>query len=79
MTGDAMVGWRMTLNDDDLGEGREHPQEGTVGYRVWRYLDPMVRVKGSRKGLTLEARLIGFVLIAVWINAGIVVWRNLSG
>lgn len=69
----------MSLNDDDPGKSQEHPQGDPAGYRSWRYLDPMARVQNARKGVILEASLIGFVLIAVWINAGILVWRHLSG
>jgi hypothetical protein len=29
--------------------------------------------------MTLEAWLIGIVLIAVWVNAVVFVWRNLLG
>ena len=69
----------MTLNDDDPGENWEHPQECTASYRIWRCVDPMARVQDGRKRVILEACLIGFVLIAVWINAGIVAWRAISG
>ena len=69
----------MNLNDDDPGESHELPQEGTPGYRIWRYVDPIARVQDGHKGITVEACLIGIVLVAVWVNAGIIVWRGLLG
>ena len=74
-----MVRWRVTLNDDDPAESPKVPQEDTSAYRVWRYLDPRTRTEDGRKGMALEAWLIGIVLVAVWVNAGVIVWRDLLG
>jgi hypothetical protein len=74
-----VVRWRVTWNDDDPAESPRLPQEDTPPYRIWRYLDPRARTAEGRKGMTLEAWLIGIVLIAVWVNAVVFVWRNLLG
>lgn len=74
-----MVRWRVTRNDDDPAESPKLPQEDTSAYRIWRYVDPADRAEDDRKGMTFEAWLIGVVLIAVWVNAGVIVWRDLLG
>ena len=74
-----MVRWRVTWNDDDPAESPRLPQEDTPAYRIWRYVDPNARIEDGRKGMALEAWLIGIVLIAVWVNAVVFVWRNLLG
>jgi len=74
-----VVRWRVTWKDDDPAESPRLPQVDTSAYRIWRYLDPKARTADSRKGMTLEAWLIGIVLIAVWVNAGVIVWRDLLG
>ena len=73
-----MVRWRVTRNDDDPAESPKLPQEDTSAY-IWRYVDPADRAEDDRKGMTFEAWLIGVVLIAVWVNAGVIVWRDLLG
>jgi hypothetical protein len=77
MTDGAMVGWRMTLDDDEPNEHREPPRDHTADYRRLKYVDPMERSRSGGKGMALEACFIGVVLIAVWIKAGIIVWRDL--
>jgi hypothetical protein len=67
----------MTLNDDDPDEHQEPHRDDAVDHRSWRYVDPMERLRNGSTGMALEACVIGFVLIAVWVNAGIIVWRGL--
>jgi hypothetical protein len=68
----------MTLSDDEPDEHRKASRGDTTDYRSWRYVDPLERSPIS-KGMVVEACLIGLVLILVWINAGIILWRNPLG
>lgn len=67
------------MTEKDLGETQKHSQKRKACYRIWRCLDPMTQGKDSRNGAIVEACLIGCVLIAVWLNAGIIVWCKVSG
>ena len=74
-----MVACRMTLNEDNPGESQEHSQEGVPPCRIWRCLDPSMQAQDVRNGMTLETILVGILLLAVWVNAGLIVWRSLLG
>ncbi len=67
------------MTEDGLEEIQEHSQKRNACYRIWRRLDPMTQGKDSRNGVIVEACLIGCVLIAAWVNAGIVVWCKVFG
>jgi hypothetical protein len=68
----------MSLNDNDPGGNQDRPQAAAADYRIWTYTARMDRVQSGRKRVTLEACLIGFIMIAVWVNAGIIVLRDSS-
>lgn len=65
------------INEPDPGKTQEQLGERAPQCRTWRYAETADPLQPGRDESRLERRAIAAVVVALWINAGVLVAREI--